>query len=123
MTVPPPTSAYQPQSDAPPEWWLRALALEGENRLDEAERTIITAIDHQGRALAVADLYARRMKRLRAAGDEVGATDAFRKADQWSFFYASQATSGGEGAALSLARDEFRAELVSDFGGDPGETE
>ena len=121
--VPPPTSAYQPQSDAPHAWWLRALALEGENRLDEAERTITAAIDHQGRALAVADLYAHRMKRLRATGDEDGATEAFRKAEQWSFFYASQATSGGEGAALSLARDEFRAELVSDFGRDPDEPE
>lgn len=120
--VPPSTSPSQAQRDLP-QWWHRALELEGENRVDEAERTIMTAIDHQGGALAVADLYAHRMKRLRVAGDEEGAIEAFRKADRWSFFYASQATSGGEGAALSLERDQFRAELVRDFGSDPGDPE
>lgn len=37
--------------------------------------------------------------------------------------YANWATSGGEGAALSYERDQFRAALVREFGYDPTETQ
>ncbi len=102
-----------------PEWWRRAQVLEGEDRLEEAERLINDAVPHIGSAASVAELYARRMARLRDAGDEAGALEAFRQADHWIGWYASMATSGGEGAALSLRRERFRRALVARFGRDP----
>lgn len=102
-----------------PEWWRRAQALEREDRLEEAEKLINDSVPHIGSAASVAEMYARRMARLRDAGDAAGALEAFRKADNWIGYYASMATSGGEGAALSLQRDRFRRSLVSSLGYDP----
>jgi hypothetical protein len=102
-----------------PAWWRRALALEAEGRLEEAEETIIRGAQHIGGASSVARMYSERMVRLRQAGDEPGALGAFRKAEQWINYYASQATSGGEGTALSAERDRFLAELVALHGYDP----
>lgn len=94
-----------------PEWWRRAQALEQEGRLEEAERAITGAVDHIGALAAVAELYAQRMDRLAAAGDEDGARAAGDKAEAWIHSYAGSATSGGEGAALSLERDVFLARI------------
>lgn len=94
-----------------PAWWRRALVLEVADRLEDAERVITDAVDHLGASAAVAELYAQRMQRLREAGDEPGARAAGDKAEEWIRWYASQATSGGEGAALSLERDEFLARI------------
>ena len=94
-----------------PEWWRQAQALELEGRLEEAERAITEAVDHVGAYASVAELYAQRMRRLAAAGDEAGALAAGDKAEEWIRAYAGSATSGGEGAALSLERDEFLAEI------------
>jgi len=94
-----------------PEWWRRARALEAAGRLEEAERAITGAVDHIGASASVAELYAQRMQRLAEQGDAAGAAAAGDKAEQWIRSYASQATSGGEGAALSLERDEFLARI------------
>ncbi len=102
-----------------PEWWRRAEALEGQDRLEEAEQVINDAVPYLGAAASVAELYARRMARMLEARDAAGALEAFRRADRWIGFYAAQATSGGEGAALSLERDQFRRALVASLGYDP----
>lgn len=101
------------------EWWRSAVALESQDRLEEAEKVINEAVLHLGAAASVAELYALRMDRMLQAQDTVGALDAFRRADRWIAFYAAQATSGGEGAALSRERDQFRRSLVASLGYDP----
>lgn len=102
--------------DGQPEWWHRAVELEQANKLKAAEEVIYKNVPHIGSAASVAEMYRCRMLRLKAAGDEAGAREAFTKAEEWIFFYASQATSGGEGAALSLQRDEFYDELYKAYG-------
>ncbi len=94
-----------------PEWARRAGELEAANRLEEAERTILEAVPHLGAIASVAELYATRMRRLARSGDPAGAAEARIRAREWIIHYASQATSGGEGAALSLERDQFLARL------------
>lgn len=106
-------------ADGLPGWWTQALALEAQDKLEAAERVIRDGCQHMGFAASTAELYRRRMHRLKAAGDQTGARTAFRKASEFITFYASMATSGGEGAALSLERDQFRARLVAEFGSDP----
>lgn len=103
----------------PPDWWHQALALDAEDKLEAAEDVIMKGAQHIGGASSVAEMYARRMRRFQRAGDELRALEAFKKANQWSSYYASLATSGGEGAALSLERDQFRSGLVAQFGYDP----
>ncbi len=98
------TESEDPDS---PLWWRQARALERENRLGEAERAITDAVDHVGAAASVAELYRQRMQRLAQAGDDEGARAAADQAERWITFYAGQATSGGEGAALSEERDRF----------------
>jgi len=94
-----------------PAWWRQAVALEQANRLDEAERAITAAVDHIGAAASVAELYRQRMVRLAESGDQQGASAAADQAERWICHYASQATSGGEGAALSEERDRFLEEI------------
>lgn len=113
------TAAEQPPADGKPAWWREALELERNDQLESAEAHIHHQCQHLGYAYATADLYRLRMIRLKDAGDAKGARDAFQKASRFIRFYASMATSGGEGEALSLQRDEFRAQLVADYGGDP----
>jgi hypothetical protein len=64
-------------------------------------------------------MYAQRMRAFQRAGDEARAIAAFRLAVDWMGSYASSATSGGEGAALSYERDRFREALIREFGYDP----
>lgn len=104
-------------SDGRPDWLLQALALEAEDRLEQAEETITQAVQHLGAAATIAQMYASRMLRLQRDGDLPGARAAFEKAEQWIYYYASQATSGGEGVALSRERDEFLAQLRGSFAG------
>ena len=63
------------------------------------------------------------MRRFQRAGDEPRAAAAFKQAVDWMATYAGWATSGGEGAALSVERDDFYAALVREFGYDPAERE
>ncbi|MEZ6037543.1 MAG: hypothetical protein R3F29_08685 [Planctomycetota bacterium] len=106
-----------------PQWWRDAQQLERDDRCAEAERLIEAHVPHAGASVSIAELYKRRMVRLLAAGDRDGAAAAFRKADESMWCYASGATSGGEGAARSLERDDFHRELVTAFGGEPQDAE
>ncbi len=97
-----------PDSEAKLAGWMRkALTLERENRLQEAEQCIEAAITSPHFALDTAEMY--RLRRLRLLSEERfdEAREAWHKAADWAFFFASQATSGGEGAALSRGRDQF----------------
>lgn len=109
----------QPPADNLPAWWHQALALEAQDQLEAAERTIREGCPYLGYAPATADLYRLRMLRFKEAGDQAGALAAFKKSSDFIFHYASMATSGGEGAALSVERDQFRARLVAEYGSDP----
>ena len=79
------------------------------------------AINHIGVAASIAEMYAQRMRVFQRAGNEARAIAAFRLAVDWMDNYASWATSGGEGAALSYERGQFRAALAREFGYDPTE--
>lgn len=109
----------EPRRSDQPAWLTQAQALEAADRLDEAERVIRDGCPHLSFARIIAELYLGRMVRLKNAGDGAGALEAFKKSSQFIFFYASLATSGGEGAALSAERDAFRAQLVAAYGADP----
>ena len=100
-----------------PAWWLKAKALEQAGKLEEAERVIKDAIPHLAFASQTAQLYLERMLRLQEGGDAPGAAAAHQKASDWIFNYASYATSGGEGAALSWERDQFLKELNAAYKG------
>lgn len=100
-----------------PEWWLKAKRLELEDKLEDAERTIKDAVPHLGFASQTAQLYLERMLRLQEGGDAAGAAAAYQKSSDWMYNYASYATSGGEGAALSYERDQFLKELKNHFTG------
>ena len=122
MLVPPPADDESSTSGAPG-WWGKALALEAEGKDAEAEQTIRKAVDHIGAASSIAEMYAQRMRRFQREGDEPRAAAAFKQAVAWMATYAGWATSGGEGAALSMERDDFHAALVREFGFDPTERE
>ena len=79
------------------------------------------AFPHIGAAASIAEIYAQRMRTFQRAGNEPRAIAAFKLAVEWMGTYAGWATSGGEGAALSMERDDFRAALVKEFGYDPTE--
>jgi hypothetical protein len=110
-------SPVSPDSSLPA-WWQKAILLEAENRLDEAEAMIRDGCPYLAFAYPTADLYRQRMVRLQATGDRAGALAAFQKSRGFIYFYASSATSGGEGTALSAERDEFYAQLVALYEGD-----
>jgi tetratricopeptide (TPR) repeat protein len=101
--------------------WSEAKRLEEAGQLEEAEAAIKKAAPHIGCAASIAEMYARRMRAFQRAGDEPQAIEAFKKAVDWMGTYAGWATSGGEGAALSLERDDFQAALAREFGYDPTE--
>ncbi len=107
------------KSDGPPKWWHEAIALEAQNQLDAAEKHIRDNCPYIGFAASTAEMYRLRMLRLKHAGDRSGALEAFMKSSSFISFYVSMATSGGEGAALSYERDQFRAQLVAEYGSDP----
>ena len=104
-----------------PDWWRRARSMEGPDRLEAVEEQIQRDAQHIGAAASIAEMYAQRMRAFQRAGNEPRAVAAFKLAAQWMWTYASWATSGGEGAALSLERDQFHAALVREFGYDPTE--
>jgi hypothetical protein len=109
--------AHDGSHDGQPAWWHRAQALERADRLSEAEEAITSAVQHLGAYASIAQLYAARTDRLLRAGDRDGAAAAYAKARQWMYSYAASATSGGEGVALSMERDEFLAALASAYPG------
>ena len=100
-----------PEFAGQPDWWRVAVTHERADRLEEAEQTILAAVDHIGAYSSVAHLYEGRHARLLHAGKEDAAMAARAKAIQWLYSYAGSATSGGEGAALSMERDQRIAAL------------
>lgn len=102
-------------------WSGAASNIEGPDRLEAVEAEMRQAIDHIGVAASIAEIYAQRMRAFRRAGNEPRAVAAFKLAVDWMGTYASWATSGGEGAALSYERDQFHAALVREFGYDPSD--
>lgn len=94
-------------ADGRPAWALQAEALEAQGRLDEAERVMQQGCNQLGVLMSIAEMHRRAMLRCAAAGDAAGAAQARERAEHWAWVYASGATSGGEGAALSRQRDAF----------------
>ena len=117
MIVPP--HRNEPVQSSGPDWWHEAQVLLDRDRPEEAEQIIRQAVQHIGAASAIAELYAQRMRAFQRSGDEPSAAEAFKKAVDWMGTYASWATSGGEGVALSDERDRFHEALVREFGYDP----
>lgn len=117
MIIPPPSGKPPPMNSQA--WARAAQGTDGPDRLVEVEREMLRSIDHLGVAASIAEVYAERMRAFQRAGDEARAVAAFKLAVDWMGSYAASATSGGEGAALSLERDEFRAALAREFGYDP----
>jgi hypothetical protein len=100
-------------------WWREARNTAGPDRQEDVEKSMRAEIQHIGVAASIAEMYAQRMRAFQAEGNEPRAIAAFKLADEWMSTYASWATSGGEGAALSRERDEFHDALVKEFGYDP----
>ncbi|MSU59905.1 MAG: hypothetical protein EXS35_17350 [Pedosphaera sp.] len=119
MIVPLPETKPAQQSDSA--WARAAQSTEGPDRLEAMEEEMRQAFPHIGVAGSIAEMYAQRMRAFQRAGNEPRAIAAFKLAVDWMGTYASWATSGGEGAALSLERDDFRAALAREFGYDPTE--
>jgi len=100
-----------PEFAGQPDWWRDAVLLERADRLEEAEQTIEKALDHIGVYSSLAHMYEERCARLARQGREEDAAAARERAIHWLYVYASSATSGGEGAALSRERDQRIAAL------------
>lgn len=96
---------------AEPIWWTEAQRLEQAGYVEAAEKLIRSNIDHLGCYSQIAYLHELRGVRLQAAGDAAGARAAFEASGTWMDTMAGCATSGGEGAALSLQRDDHRRRL------------
>lgn len=119
MIIPPPEKQLGPMNkDA---WARAAQSTDGPDELTDIENEMRAAIDHIGVAASIAEMYAQRMRAFQRAGNEPRAIAAFKLAVDWMDNYASWATSGGEGAALSYERDEFKKALTIEFGYDPTE--
>jgi hypothetical protein len=95
-------------------WWQQALELERKGSLVEAEEVILAGAAHAGGAASVAEMYRQRAIRLAAEGDAAGARQSREQAREWIWYYASQATSVAEEAALALERDRFLKSLVEE---------
>lgn len=119
MIAPPPEKKSASRNDSA--WARAAQSADGPDRLEAVEEEIRRSIDHIGVAASIAEMYAQRMRMFQRAGNEPRAIAAFKLAVDWMGTYASWATSGGEGAALSYERDQFRAALAREFGYDPTE--
>lgn len=120
--LPAPMNAQAKRESAPKNsaaWKRAAQSTDGPDRLEDVEKEMLAAIDHIGVAASIAEVYAERMRAFQRAGNETRAIAAFKLAVDWMGNYASSATSGGEGAALSYERDQFRAALAREFGYDP----
>ena len=117
MIVPPPAKNLGPMNTTA--WARAAQSTDGPDRLEAVEKEMLAAIDHIGVAGSIAEIYAERMRAFQRAGNKPRAVAAFKLAMQWMYSYASSATSGGEGAALSYECDQFRAALAREFGYDP----
>ena len=98
---------------AEPEWWLQAVALERQDRLPEAEEVVRSALAKIGGPwdCQCSYLYELRARRLLKEGKTDAAREAAVRAVDLIRQYASGATSGGEGIALSREADKVEAGL------------
>lgn len=117
MIIPSPAKNLGPMNTTA--WARAAQSTDGPDRLEALEREMLAAMDHIGVAGSIAEIYAERMRAFQRAGNEPRAVAAFKLAMQWMYSYASSATSGGEGAALSYECEQFREALAREFGYDP----
>lgn len=117
MILPPPDSKPAPMDTSA--WARAAQSTDGPDRLESMEAEMRRSINHIGVAASIAEIYAQRMRAFQRAGNEARAIAAFKLAVDWMGTYAGFATSGGEGAALSYERDQFREALAREFGYDP----
>ncbi|MCP5182060.1 MAG: hypothetical protein H6993_09445 [Pseudomonadales bacterium] len=92
-------------------WLAKARELERAGQLEAAEALIRDAVPDAHFALLVAELYLERFARLTAENDADGAAEANASAQRWAYFFAAQATSGGEGRAFEVERDDFLRRL------------
>lgn len=90
--------------------WDRALALEREDRLDEA----VTALRSQSAywQSQAAHLYQLRAERLARQGHADAAKEAANESLRWMREYASGATSGSEGAMYTEQLAKLERELA-----------
>lgn len=119
MIVPPPEPEKESAQRHDSAWARVAQSTEDPDQLEAVEEEMRRAIPHIGAAASIAEMYAQRMRTFQRAGNEPRAIAAFTLAVDWMATYAGWATSGGEGAALSRERDDFRAALAREFGYDP----
>jgi hypothetical protein len=88
------------------DWRETVDMLEKLGQLEAAEEVLKKSIDHLGVYSSIAYLWEKEVARRAKAGDEAGAKAAAQRAADFLYSYAGSATSGGEGAALSLERDQ-----------------
>lgn len=109
--------AYNERKEAERQEFLKHVeALERAGDLKAMEDAIMKRDNSLWSCCHVAEMYRHRMLRLKHAGDMPGAEHAFARSYDWMCTFASCATSGGEGAANSLARDEHLDQLIRDLG-------
>ncbi|MCA9192442.1 MAG: hypothetical protein KDB03_11795 [Planctomycetales bacterium] len=99
--------------DDDPQWWTEAVELEVADKLTEAEAVIRRALDPRGdpSSAQIAYLYEVRCRRLISQGQLDEARKAADKGYRFMCEYASGATSGGEGIALSQEAQDYRKTL------------
>lgn len=100
-----------------PDWWQTVLQLEAAEKLPEAEALIHDALAPRREpwTAQTAYLYELRCRRLLAEGRRAEALAAFERGCEFMVSYASGATSGGEGVALSQEAEDYRRELAQLF--------
>lgn len=96
-----------------PPWWIEAIALEAADKLSEAETLIRSVLDPQREpsSAQIAQLYEVRCRRLAAMGQSNEARAAAEQAYRYMREYASGASSGAEGLALSQQAENHRKSL------------
>lgn len=94
-----------------PSWWQEAQRRAAAGDVAAAEQLVLRSVPHLGAYAQLAELHEWLGRRFAAAGDAAAAEAAFDASCRWMDQMASCATSGGEGMALSLQRDEHRRRL------------
>lgn len=92
-------------------WWARVKKLRELGKIEEAITVAERDGDRAEALLVQADLHIERMRLAQAAGQLQVMREAWQKASACAHAYAASATSGGEGAARSDARDRLLARL------------
>lgn len=104
------------------EGWMYAQRLAEEiARMRGMEAELLGSTASLGACAAIAARWRDRAAALMKAGRTEDAVNAYHRGVMWADRYAAGATSGGEGAALSVERNALIGELRGALGGiDPG---